>query len=77
MTHRINFVAVVGESITEEFDKPPEELSRQELEDAAEDHLDSLSEPELRSLYRDGPITIDDVFEEDTEENPDTGSVQA
>lgn len=67
MTYNINFVAVLAESVTEEFDKPPEELDPEELEEAAEDHLDSLSEPELRSLYRDGPITIDDVFEEDAD----------
>lgn len=67
MTHSINFVAVIADSITEEFDKPPDELDREELEEAAEEHLDSLSEPELRSLYRDGPITIDDVFEEDAD----------
>lgn len=65
MTYTINFVAVLGESVTEEFDKPPEELSTEELEEAAEEHFDSLSEPELRSLYRGGPITIDDVVEED------------
>lgn len=67
MTYNINFVAVLAESVTEEFDKPPEELDAEELEEAAEDHLDSLSEPELRSLYRDGPITIDDVVEEDAD----------
>jgi len=67
MTHSINFVAVIADSITEEFDKPPDELGREELEEAAEEHLDSLSEPELRSLYRDGPITIDDVFEENAD----------
>jgi hypothetical protein len=77
MNHQINFVAVLADSVTEEFDKPPEELSDQELEDAAEEYFDSLTESELRSLYRDGPITIDDVFEEEPEENPDTGSVQA
>jgi len=74
MTHHVNFVAVLADSITEEFDKPPEELSEQELEEAAEEYFDSLTESELRSLYRDGPITIDDVFEEEPEEKPDTGS---
>jgi hypothetical protein len=73
MTHHVNFVAVLSDSVTEEFDKPPEELSKQELENAAEEYFDSLTESELRSLYRNGPISIDDVFEE-PEENPDTGS---
>jgi hypothetical protein len=69
MSYRINFIAVLAESITEEFDEPLEELDHQDLEDAAEEHLDSLSEQELRRLYREGPITIDDAFEEESEED--------
>jgi len=64
VSHDINFVAVLADSVTEEFDKPPEELDDEELTAAAEDHFDAMSEAELRSLYRDGPITIDDAFEE-------------
>jgi hypothetical protein len=69
MSYRINFIAVLAESITEEFDEPLEKLDHQDLEDAAEEHLDSLSEQELRRLYREGPITIDDAFEEESEED--------
>ncbi|MCD2200946.1 hypothetical protein LPA44_13735 [Halobacterium sp. KA-4] len=73
MNHTVNFVAVLADSITEEFEKPPEELSEQELEDAAEEYFDSLTEPELRSLYRDGPISIDDAFEEEVDSPSTTG----
>lgn len=64
MTHHVNFVAVLAESVTEEFDEPPDELDDEELAAAAEDHFDAMSEAELRSLYRDRTITIDDAFEE-------------
>lgn len=64
MSHDINFIAVLADSVTKEFDKPPEELDDEELTEAAEEHFDAMGEAELRSLYRDGPITIDDAFEE-------------
>lgn len=67
MSHNINFVAVFADSVTEKFDKPPDELDDEELTTAAEEHFDAMSEAELRSLYRDGPITTDDVFEEQPE----------
>ncbi|QAU14547.1 hypothetical protein EKH57_17905 (plasmid) [Halorubrum sp. BOL3-1] len=67
MSHHVNFVAVLAESVTEEFDEPPDELDDEELAAAAEDHFDAMSEAELRSLYRDGPITVDDAFEEQSE----------
>lgn len=76
MSYQINFIAVLAESVTEEFDEPLENLDHRDLEDAAEEHLDSLSEQELRRLYREGPITIDDAFEEenkgDVEANTNT-----
>lgn len=64
MSPSINFIALLGDSITEEFGKSLEDLNQEELADAAEDHFDAMSEEELRSLYRDGTITIDDALEE-------------
>ena len=63
MSPEINFIATVGTSITEEFDKPLEEVSEAELIDKAEEYFDGLTEEELRSLYQGSPITIDDPHE--------------
>jgi len=56
----IDFIATFGTGIKREFDKPLEELNRAELADAAEEYFDGLSESELRSLYRDSQIEVDD-----------------
>jgi len=56
----IDFIAMFGTAVEHEIDQPLDELSEAELADAAEDYFDSLSEAELRSLYRDNPINIDD-----------------
>jgi hypothetical protein len=56
----IDFIATFGTGIEHEFDKPLEELTQAELAGAAEEHFDSLSESELRSLYRDSQIEVDD-----------------
>lgn len=56
----IDFIATVGTSIQHEFDKPLDEVDEAAMADAAEEYFDSLSEAELRDLYRDGEITIDD-----------------
>ena len=56
----IDFIATFGAGIEHEFNRPLEELDQAELADAAEEYFDSLSESELRSLYRDSQIEVDD-----------------
>jgi hypothetical protein len=56
----IDFIATFGTAIKQEFDQPFEELDQAALADAAEEYFDGLSESELRSLYRDSQIEVDD-----------------
>ncbi|EMA24880.1 hypothetical protein [Haloarcula marismortui] len=56
----IDFIATFGTGIEHEFDRPLEELDHEALADAAEEYFDGLSESELRSLYRDSQIEVDD-----------------
>lgn len=65
MTTAINFVATIGDTITKEFDQDLEDISQAELKEAAEEYFNSLTEEELRDLYRDGMISIDDPLEEE------------
>ena len=63
MSPEINFIALLGDSLLKEFDSGLEDLNDGELREAAREHFDSLTEEELRELYREGTITIEDAFE--------------